>query len=347
MLLQPTRLSLGAAEQPAAVDSAADVFRKASTAVVTIITANGQGSGVIVDPSGVFVTNLHVLRGEAAASVKLSNGDLYDSVTILDVDERKDIVVGRIRGFNLNAAQLGDSDRLQVGERVFAIGTPKGMELTISEGIVSAVRDSGDGYRVVQTTAAISPGSSGGGLFDAQARLVAITSFKIVGGEALNFALPVNYARGMLNSQNPMSLPEFALKFAAEPQQPKNSVGTEAKSDAAPRLAGGYTNGAALAMFEPRPDGSVYVTFSLIGVVYGSATLTWDKAKGAYVGNGTMMTVCGEFDTRIWDAPIQQEIYVISSGFIRDRWTQPTRVNCSRGQVTQFVWEEAIWYVQR
>ena len=162
----------------------------------------------------------------------------------------------------------------------------------------------------------------------------------------MNFALPINYVGGMLATQTAMSLAEFASKYPRTTDQISST--SMQNSDRQPTLARGYTNGTNFAMFESRPDGSIYASFSAAsGAVYGRANLRWDKAMGAFVGTGTVETVCGEFDTRIWDAPVQTEVYVISSGFIRERWTQPTRVNCSRGQVTQFVWQEGIWYVPR
>ena len=77
--------------------------------------------------------------------------------------------------------------------------------------------------------------------------------------------------------------------------------------------------------------------------MYGNSLLRWDPMKQAYVGNATIKTVCGKFDTRVWDAPIVEEIYVIDTRTIRDRWTQPTKVNCSRGIVVDFEWREVVW----
>jgi S1-C subfamily serine protease len=179
---------------------AASLFRKCSSAVVTIQTPSGFGSGVLIDPAGVVVTNLHVIRGEAKAIVTLANKDAYDDIGVIEVDERKDLVLLKLKGFKLPSVELGDSDKVMVGHSVYAIGAPQGLALSLSSGIVSSVRDSGDGYQVIQTNAAISPGSSGGGLFDEAGHLIGITTFKINGGENLNFAVPINYVRGLLGS---------------------------------------------------------------------------------------------------------------------------------------------------
>jgi trypsin-like peptidase len=201
-------LGLHAQQSPATA-----VFAKNKAALVTIATDTGFGSGVVVDSNGVIVTNLHVIRGASKASVRLADGDVYDSVSVVDFNVRMDLAVVRIQGFKLAAVELGDSDGLVVGEPVFAIGAPKGLAQTISEGIVSAVRDSGDGYRVVQTTAALSPGSSGGGLFDRLGRLIAVTTFRIKDGESLNFAVPINYARGMLSTTSTLTLEQLNARL--------------------------------------------------------------------------------------------------------------------------------------
>src|SRR4029077_1447787 len=170
-------------------------------------------SGVIVDATGVFVTNFHVIRGDATASVKLANGDVYDDVSVVDVDERKDLVLLKIKAFGLVPAALGNSDQEQAGDRVILIGSPRGLEQSVSDGLISAVRDSGEGYRLFQTSAAASPGSSGGGMFNEFGELIGIVSSKITNGENLNFGIPVNYMRGLLSLQSRMTLAELAAKI--------------------------------------------------------------------------------------------------------------------------------------
>ena len=89
--------------------TATDVFDKNSPAIVTILTPSGFGSGVLVDPSGVIVTNLHVVAGKASAKVTLANGDIYDDVQVVAVDARRDIIVLKISGFQLPTVEFGDS----------------------------------------------------------------------------------------------------------------------------------------------------------------------------------------------------------------------------------------------
>ena len=212
------------------------VFNKNSGAIVTILTPSGIGSGVLVDPSGVIVTNLHVIEGDASATVTLASGDIYDDVQVIAVDERRDIVIIKIAGFQLPTVEFGDSDDVEVGEGVYAIGAPRGLALTISEGIISGIRRSpgDDGSQVLQTTAAISPGSSGGGLFDEDGRLIGITTSRILSGESLNFAVPINYVRGIVATAPKWTLAEFNMARAV-PAPARRIPRVDGPGDAYPR----------------------------------------------------------------------------------------------------------------
>ena len=195
--------------------SSTELARLATPSVVTILTKASQGSGVIVDAAGVVVTNLHVIRGQAQVSVRLANGDIYDDVSVVDVDERKDLVLLKIKAFGLPAAPLGNSEQVATGDHVVLIGSPRGRDLTVSDGLISAVRDSGEGYKLFQTSAAASPGSSGGGMFNEYGELVGIVSLKLTTGENINFAVPVNYLRGLMSTQVTMTLTQLAARFPA------------------------------------------------------------------------------------------------------------------------------------
>ena len=130
-------------------------------AIVVVNTATGNGSGVIVDDSGVIATNYHVIEDSLNVSIELQNGDVYQNIGVISVDQIKDIALLKIDGFDLPTVEFGNSNNVAVGEDVLVMGAPRGMEQTVSRGIVSAIRDSGEGYRLIQTDAAISPGSSG------------------------------------------------------------------------------------------------------------------------------------------------------------------------------------------
>lgn len=171
-----------------------ELFAKASPSVVVVETTDakgkrsGQGSGVVVGP-GLVVTNCHVLKGAAKAEV-LHKERRYRA-DLRDVDVDRDLCSLDARGLVAPAAAVGTS-RMKVGERVYTIGAPQGLELTLGEGLLSSRRGEGE-YQLLQVSAPISPGSSGGGLFDEAGRLVGITTMFHREGQALNFAVPVEW----------------------------------------------------------------------------------------------------------------------------------------------------------
>jgi Flp pilus assembly protein TadD len=175
--------------------SPVQVFNKVKDSVVVVKTLDakgktiGQGSGVVL-PSGKIGTNCHVV--ENGTRFQVGGGKQFVTATLWGSDEDKDICLLEARGLTATPAQLGQATRLKVGEPVYAVGAPRGLELSLSDGIVSQLR--GGPPPFIQTTAAISPGSSGGGLFDAEGRLVGFTTLYIEGGQSLNFAMPVEWA---------------------------------------------------------------------------------------------------------------------------------------------------------
>src|ERR1039457_1396862 len=192
----------------------AQIARKVSPSVVVIEgkTDSGDvlGSGFVISKDGKIVTNLHVIREMKAATVELANSKVFDSFSILATDERRDLAIIKIAGFGLPVLDLGDSDALVVGEPVVVVGSPKGLEGTVTAGILSSVRDSGDGFKVLQTDAAVNPGNSGGPLVNSKGQAIGVVSFKLRSTEGLNFAIPINYIRGLLNNlHEPMTLDQM------------------------------------------------------------------------------------------------------------------------------------------
>jgi S1-C subfamily serine protease len=175
------------------------VYEKTLPAVVLITTDQALGSGVILRTDGIIATNFHVINGASSASVKLSNGDIYDDVSVLDTDERKDIAILKIKATNLPVIETANSDDVQIGGTVYTIGAPKGLSGSLSAGIVSALRSISEfdpresGFRVIQFTAPISPGSSGGALLDSSGRLIGLPFAFRVETQNVNLAIPANY----------------------------------------------------------------------------------------------------------------------------------------------------------
>lgn len=159
----------------------------------------GQGSGVIVDEEGLILTNFHVIVGATKIVVQLDDGR-ERLASVVGVDEYTDLAVIKIEADGLSAAIWGDSDALQQGDSVWAVGSPYGLENSITFGIVSAKGRDGIGQSnyqdLVQTDAAVNPGNSGGALVNEKGELVGINTF-IVGDyyKGISFAIPSNSAR--------------------------------------------------------------------------------------------------------------------------------------------------------
>ena len=158
----------------------------------------GSGSGVILTADGYIATCAHVVNGAKKIVVTLNDDASYEA-TLVGTDLRNDLAIIKIEAEGLTPATLGDSDMLTVGEDVIAIGNPLGeLRGTATSGIVSAVRRSvnveGTNMELIQTDAAISPGNSGGGLFNASGKLIGIVNAKVsdTSAEGLGFAIPVN-----------------------------------------------------------------------------------------------------------------------------------------------------------
>jgi Do/DeqQ family serine protease len=163
------------------------------------------GSGVIVDPSGLVVTNYHVIEGMTEVKVALSDKREFEAQIVLR-DPRTDLAVLRLKGGeNFPVLELGDSDALEVGDFVIAIGNPFGVGQTVTQGIVSALARTQIGISdlgfFIQTDAAINPGNSGGALVDLDGKLVGINSaiYSRSGGSmGIGFAIPVNMVKSVI-----------------------------------------------------------------------------------------------------------------------------------------------------
>jgi len=155
------------------------------------------GSGFIVSSDGRIITNYHVVKGGHSAYVKLSNGAFFKVDGTIGIDEDADLAVLKVNGSNLPVLNFADSDKVAVGETVVAIGSPLGLENSVSNGIVSGIREE-SGKKWIQTTAAASPGNSGGPLINLSGEVVGVVTRKLAAGENLNFAVPANSIKGLL-----------------------------------------------------------------------------------------------------------------------------------------------------
>jgi len=175
------------------------IIEEAIKSVVTIKTDISQGTGFIIDSEGYVITNYHVMQNAKSAGVYTYEGGTH-SVRLIGKNEQMDIALLKIEG-NFEELKLDNSDEIQVGEKVIAIGNPLGLQFSVSEGIVSAIHRPGpNGIEAyIQTDAALNPGNSGGPLINKQGKVIGINNFKIGSGENLGFALESNYIEIVVN----------------------------------------------------------------------------------------------------------------------------------------------------
>ncbi len=199
------------------------IAKAANGSIVSIIMSDidgkpvAQGSGFLVSKEGFVMTNYHVIAEGRSAVIKLPDGAFYAVDGVVASDKVRDVAIVKAHGQNFRPLTLGNSDRLEVGEEVVAIGNPLSLESTVSNGIVSGIRtDEVDGGKFLQITAPISPGSSGGPLFNMAGEVVGITTLYLKGGENLNFAIPINDAKLVLDKRSDLlqSLPVETEKGA-------------------------------------------------------------------------------------------------------------------------------------
>ena len=226
-----------------------------------------SGTGFVVDPSGIIVTNLHVIEGATRAAIKLHTGEQYTQIKVASFDEGRDLAVLRIPGFDLPPLSFGNSDDVKAGATVYAIGNPFGLEESVTKGIVSSVRVGDNGTKIIQTDSAVSPGNSGGPLIDEDGKVVGVVTFKIRGGENINFAVPINYARALLGFETLMSLQELARELGKE----EVTLFVDSEPEQGQRLTGKWKSLTNINLTATlRQDGNF---------LYGSSSSAYDKTS--------------------------------------------------------------------
>ncbi len=181
------------------------LISKARSAVVIIETDRGFGSGFIVRPNGLIVTNYHVISNSSSIAIILHSGEQYHKAYILAEDAARDLAILRVEGTEMPTLPLAATTDYEVGSEVLSIGTPKGLAHTVSTGIISAFRLLPNGTKVIQTTAPSSPGSSGGPLLSRDGKVVGVMTFQISDGQNLNFAVPSGYIAAMVETVEKLS----------------------------------------------------------------------------------------------------------------------------------------------
>ncbi len=208
-----------------AQESLPELIKKVLPAVVTVVGFNAQGkpirigSGFFVDAQGHLITNLHVIKGVARAEVKLPKGEIYPLTEMVAEDDKADLVklAVHLPGGSSHFLTVS-SARPEAGEHVVVLGSPLGLEHTVTEGMVSAIRTIKDRGEFLQISAPISPGSSGGPVVNMKGQVIGIATFQ-VRGQNINFAVP-GYRVVALKDGPPRALPGQGTEGKSLPARP-------------------------------------------------------------------------------------------------------------------------------
>jgi serine protease Do len=201
------RVATGLAERPPK-----ELAKTIGEAVIMVNTPSGLGSGFIIHPDGFAITNAHVIQGERRLkAVVFEQGErefrrlTIEDVEILAVNNHLDLAMIKLKHPESRAfptVPVQGSETLEVGQDVFAIGSPLGLERTLSRGVIATTQRDWQGLTFIQTTAEINPGNSGGPLFNLKGEVIGVTNMKIPFGEGLGFAIPARYLRDFLRNHD-------------------------------------------------------------------------------------------------------------------------------------------------
>jgi serine protease Do len=219
--------------------SVRELVNQLGEAVVQVRTPGGLGSGFFINEEGYLITNFHVIEGETQISLEvflLKNGQLertsYKQIRIVAMNKFQDLALLKVEDKDapkFSYVALSDPDVLAVGESVFAIGSPLGLERTVTEGIVSTKTRQMQGELYLQTTAQINPGNSGGPLFNLRGEAVGVTNMKINFGEGIGFAIPMDAVKRFLNHRDAYAYdndnPSSAYRYLAPPSRLLKATG--------------------------------------------------------------------------------------------------------------------------
>jgi serine protease Do len=228
------RIALASAQE----QNVRELVNSIGSAVVQVRTPAGLGSGFFIDPEGFLITDFHVVEGETQISVEvydIKDGQLdrksYKKVRIVALNKFGDLALLHIEDKDAPkfvSVPLGDSDKLSVGDHVFAIGSPLGLERTVTEGILSTKTREIEGGLYMQTSAQINPGNSGGPLFNLRGEVVGVTNMKVSIGEGLGFAIPVEFVKYFLNHREAFAYendnPSAPYRYLEPPSRVKKTV---------------------------------------------------------------------------------------------------------------------------
>jgi S1-C subfamily serine protease len=234
----PSNAASGAPEKPSPITpvklTTAQIADRATPSVVIVENFNedgvkaGQGSGYVSSADGLVITNYHVIRGATSLMVRVPSREAIRVDSLLGYSVEHDVAAMQV-GMHLPALDAEYLEPVKVGDRVVAVGAPFGLESTVSEGIVSALRNAG-GTQIIQTTASISPGSSGGPLFDEFGKVIGLTTAQMRDGQNLNFVIAIRHVSEVLNQKRPMLLTQMLSETLVVDSLPESTIAVPARN---------------------------------------------------------------------------------------------------------------------
>jgi serine protease Do len=227
-----------ATTKTSAARDVSSLVKQIGEAVVQVKTPGGLGSGFFINDEGYLITNFHVIEGETEISVEVyhqTGGQLdretYRAVKIIAINKFQDLALLHIEDKGapkFKPILLGNSDALSVGDGVFAIGSPLGLERTVTQGILSTKTRQMEGQLYLQTSTQINPGNSGGPLFNLAGEVVGVTNMKITFGEGLGFAIPVELVKNFLDHRDSFAYstdnPNNPFRYLEPPSRMKQAA---------------------------------------------------------------------------------------------------------------------------
>lgn len=193
--------------------SAKQIVEQSKPAIVRVEVGNDRmGTGFVIDGAGVIATNLHVVYGADQINVRTLDGSVLPVGHVVAIDPNHDLALIAVTPPKpLPTLALGDSDQVAAGDPVLAIGNPLGvLDYTVSDGLISSVREVGPDVKLLQISAPISQGSSGGPLFNPFGEVIGVSTAIFTEGQNLNFGVPSNYVKALAAARDPITVQQFA-----------------------------------------------------------------------------------------------------------------------------------------
>jgi S1-C subfamily serine protease len=282
---------VSAQEPPPIKLSPGEIAAKYSDAVVILENyndqgqASAQGSGFICSPDGTILTNYHVIRGASRMTARMHDQSIHDVEYVAGFDAQHDVAAVKIDGQGLPSVHVGSSSSIKAGDHVVALGAPLGLESTLSDGIISAVREAG-AFRLFQTSAPISHGSSGGPMFDDYGNVIALVVSTIEMGENLNFAVPIDAGKTLLTENRQTSFAELLSMTAVRQPVITSTISVP------PQVM-------SLNIAVPPQGGILVGSLSISGGFGNDLGLSVASDKGALMWNGGIVKNNGSLNLRL------------------------------------------------